>query len=77
MKPRIALCLLLAVHAACAAAPAPNVDSTPAPAVGAAPPPADVPAPRPADVASVESIIAVETMLMSSGSLRCPLHTCA
>ena len=65
---RLMICLLPLVHAACATAPAPNVNAAPA---AAAPPAAvatDTPAARPADVASVESIIVALYDVISGGA---------
>jgi hypothetical protein len=59
MMRRIAVGLMLLVHAGCAAPPSPNVEPRPEVAVATpATPRMDSPAPRPGDVASLESIIA-------------------
>ncbi len=59
MMPRIAPGLMLLIHAACATAPAPNVEPQAEVAVASPTTPRmDSPAARPANVASVESIIA-------------------
>ncbi len=59
MMQRVGGCLVLFVHAACASAPAPNVDPQPQPAAVVAEPPQPAsPEARPADVASIEAIIA-------------------
>jgi hypothetical protein len=61
------MCVLLVVHAACAAGPAPNAGPPPAATAPAVTAGADAPPARPADVASVESIITALYDVISGG----------
>ncbi len=67
MKPPLTMCVLLVVHAACAAGPAPNAGPPPAATAPAVTAGADAPPARPADVASVESIITALYDVISGG----------